>query len=91
MLDIDLTTAATTDKLADTVGYDQVVDRRPAEPSAAKRYRLVGGRRRRGRRRGPRTLSAGHGVRITVHKPHAPVAATFADVGVSILTRARHG
>ena len=24
------------------------------------------------------------GVRVTVHKPHAPVAATFDDVGVTI-------
>jgi dihydroneopterin aldolase len=23
-------------------------------------------------------------VRVTVHKPHAPVAATFGDVGVTI-------
>ena len=29
-------------------------------------------------------------VRITVHKPHAPIAAIFNDVGVSIL-RKRHG
>ena len=29
-------------------------------------------------------------VRVTVHKPHAPIAATFDDVGVSILRR-RHG
>jgi dihydroneopterin aldolase len=28
-------------------------------------------------------------VRVTVHKPHAPIAATFADVGVTIV-RARH-
>jgi dihydroneopterin aldolase len=27
-------------------------------------------------------------VRVTVHKPHAPIAATFDDVGVTI-TRAR--
>jgi dihydroneopterin aldolase len=27
---------------------------------------------------------------VTVHKPHAPIAATFADVGVTI-ARARHG
>jgi dihydroneopterin aldolase len=27
-------------------------------------------------------------VRVTVHKPHAPIAATFADVGVTIV-RAR--
>ena len=29
-------------------------------------------------------------VRVTVHKPHAPIAASFEDVGVSIL-RARQG
>jgi len=29
-------------------------------------------------------------VRVTVHKPHAPIAATFADVGVTI-ARVRHG
>jgi dihydroneopterin aldolase len=28
-------------------------------------------------------------VRVTIHKPHAPIAATFSDVGVSIL-RKRH-
>jgi dihydroneopterin aldolase len=31
-------------------------------------------------------------VRITVHKPHAPIAATFDDVGVSIVrSRQDHG
>ena len=29
-------------------------------------------------------------VRVTVHKPHAPIAATFRDVGVEIF-RSRHG
>ena len=29
-------------------------------------------------------------VRVTVHKPHAPIAATFADVGVT-LKRTRQG
>ena len=82
-LDIDLTTAARTDKLAHTVGYDQVVDI-ASRAFCAKRHRLV-------------EAAAGavataildrfpqvSGVRVTVHKPHAPVAATFDDVGVSI-------
>jgi dihydroneopterin aldolase len=32
-------------------------------------------------------------VRITVHKPHAPIAATFTDVGVTIERRRdrKHG
>jgi len=88
-LDIDLTTASRTDKLAHTVGYDQVVAV-TTEAFCAKRYRLI-------------EAAAGavsdvllerfpqvSAVRITVHKPHAPIAATFADVGVSIL-RMRNG
>jgi dihydroneopterin aldolase len=88
-LDIDLAQASRSDKLADTVGYDQVVEV-ASRTFCGKRYRLV-------------EAAAGAvaeavldkfrqvtGIRVTVHKPHAPVAATFDDVGVSIL-RQRHG
>jgi dihydroneopterin aldolase len=88
-LDIDLAEAARSDKLADTVGYDQVVEV-AARTFCARRYRLV-------------EAAAGavatalldrfqqiKAVRVTVHKPHAPIAATFDDVGVSI-HRSRHG
>jgi dihydroneopterin aldolase len=81
---LDLTTASRSDKLAHTVGYDQVVQA-ASETFCARRYRLV-------------EAAAGAvadavldrflqvaAVRVTVHKPHAPVAATFDDVGVSIL------
>src|SRR5262249_49929001 len=40
MLDLDLTQASRSDKLADTVGYDQVVDV-ASEAFCAKRYRLI--------------------------------------------------
>ena len=83
VLTIDLTAAARSDKLAHTVGYDQVVDV-ASRAFCAKRYRLV-------------EAAAGAvadavldhfpqvtAVRITVHKPHAPIAATFDDVGVAI-------
>jgi len=31
-------------------------------------------------------------VRITVHKPHAPIAASFADIGVTLVrARREHG
>ena len=88
-LDIDLTEAARTDKLAHTVGYDQVVTV-AIEAFCGKRYRLV-------------EAAAGAvadalldrfkqvaAIRVTIHKPHAPIAATFDDVGVSI-QRKRHG
>ena len=89
VLAIDLTNAARSDKLADTVGYDVVADV-VSRAFTAKRYRLV-------------EAAAGAvadailenfppitSVRITVRKPHAPVAAIFTDVGV-ILTRSRRG
>jgi 7,8-dihydroneopterin aldolase/epimerase/oxygenase len=89
VLDIDLKQASRSDKLADTVGYDQVVDV-ATKAFGTKRYRLV-------------EAAAGAvadavlaafrqvtSVRVTIHKPHAPIAATFSDVGVSIF-RKRHG
>jgi 7,8-dihydroneopterin aldolase/epimerase/oxygenase len=89
VLDIDLSAASRSDKLADTVGYDQVVEV-ASRAFCSKRYRLV-------------EAAAGAvadailsrfaevaAVRVTVHKPHAPIAATFGDVGVTI-ARARHG
>ena len=88
-LDMDLTEAARTDKLADTVGYDQVVDV-ASKTFCANRYRLVeaaaGAVADAVLARFPQVTA----VRVTVHKPHAPIAATFEDVGVSIL-RSRHG
>jgi dihydroneopterin aldolase len=87
VLDIDLTGASRSDKLADTVGYDQVVDV-ASSAFCARRYRLVeaaaGAVAEAVLDRFPTVLS----VRVTVHKPHAPIAATFADVGVTI-ARAR--
>jgi dihydroneopterin aldolase len=87
VLDIDLADASRTDKLKDTVSYDTVV-KTASEAFCARRYRLV-------------EAAAGavaaavldrcrqvRSVRVTVHKPHAPIAATFDDVGVTI-TRAR--
>ena len=73
-LDFDLAKASRSDKLADTVGYDQVGEVASRAVSAAVLERF------------PQLLA----VRVTVHKPHAPIAATFDDVGVSIW-RARRG
>jgi 7,8-dihydroneopterin aldolase/epimerase/oxygenase len=87
VLDIDLAGASHSDKLADTVGYDQVVDV-ASGAFCTRRYRLVeaaaGAVAEAVLDRFPTVMS----VRVTVHKPHAPIAATFADVGVTI-TRAR--
>jgi dihydroneopterin aldolase len=89
VVETDLTQASRTDKIGFTVGYDEVVDA-ASRAFCAKRYRLV-------------EAAAGavadalldrfaqvSTVRVTVHKPHAPIAATFADVGVTLI-RSRHG
>jgi len=91
VLDIDLSEASRSDKLAHTVGYDQVVEV-ASRAFCARRYKLV-------------ETAAGavagallerfrqvKSVRITVHKPHAPIAASFADVGVTLVrARGAHG
>jgi len=86
-LGIDLSDSSRTDRLVDTVSYSSVV----ATATAAFKntnYKLLE------RAAGavadailshfPRIRA----VKITVHKPHAPIAAIFDDVGV-VLTRAR--
>ena len=88
-LDIDLTTAARTDKLAHTVGYDQVVEV-ASRAFCAKRYRLVEAAAGAVADAVLERFQQVTGIRVTVHKPHAPIAATFDDVGVSI-RRDRNG
>jgi dihydroneopterin aldolase len=87
-LAIDLTEASRTDKLAHTVGYDQVVSV-ASDAFCARRYRLVeaaaGAVAEAVLNRFDQVIS----IRVTIHKPHAPIAATFDDVGVSIY-RMRH-
>jgi dihydroneopterin aldolase len=86
-LAIDLSSAARSDKVADTVSYDKVVEC-AGKAFSTQRFRLIEAAA--GRVADailaafPRVLS----VRVTIHKPHAPIAATFDDVGVTLL-RAR--
>jgi 7,8-dihydroneopterin aldolase/epimerase/oxygenase len=87
LLDIDLAEASRTDKLKDTVSYELLV-KTASQAFCGERYQLV-------------EAAAGavanavldhypmvRSIRITVRKPHAPIAATFDDVGV-IITRTR--
>jgi dihydroneopterin aldolase len=89
VLDIDLTQASRSDKIADTVGYDQVVDV-ASRTFCAERYRLVEAAAGAVAEAILATFPAVAAVRVTVHKPHAPIAATFSDVGVTIV-RKRQG
>jgi dihydroneopterin aldolase len=84
----DLQDSSRTDRLADTVSYSDVV----ATTTAAFKntnYKLLE------RAAGAvadailATFPKIRAVKVTVHKPHAPIAAIFDDVGV-MLTRSRH-
>jgi dihydroneopterin aldolase len=88
ILDIDLAEASRTDKLKNTVSYDMVV-KTATEAFCSRRYRLVEAA---AGAVADAVLSAcppARSIRVTVHKPHAPVAATFDDVGV-IIERVRN-
>jgi dihydroneopterin aldolase len=86
-LDTDLSESSRTDKLSDTVSYSNVV---ATATSAFKdtNYKLL--------ERAAGAVADAiladfpriRGVKVTVHKPHAPIAAIFEDVGV-VLTRTR--
>jgi len=86
-LSIDLSESAHTDRLSDTVSYASVV---ATATSAFKdtNYKLL--------ERAAGAVSDAifaafpriDAVKVTVHKPHAPIAAIFEDVGV-VLTRHR--
>ena len=82
-LDIDLAEASRSDKLAHTVGYDQVVEA-AAQVFCAQRYRLIEAAAGAVAAAVLERFAQVTAVTVTVHKPHAPIAATFADVGVAV-------
>jgi 7,8-dihydroneopterin aldolase/epimerase/oxygenase len=84
----DLSDASRSDRLADTVSYSQVVSTATAAFKNAN-YKLL--ERAAGAVADAILAAFPHirAVKITVHKPHAPIAEIFEDVGV-VLTRNRH-
>jgi dihydroneopterin aldolase len=87
VLDIDLAEASRTDTLKATVSYETLV-KIASEAFCARRYRLVEAAAGAVADAVLARYPQARGVRVTVRKPHAPIAATFDDVGV-IITRAR--
>ncbi len=83
-LEIDLSAAARSDKVADTVSYDKVVDC-ATDAFCGERYRLIEAAAGRVADAVLTTFPRVRFVRITIHKPHAPIAATFSDVGVTLV------
>jgi len=83
-LTIDLTPAARSDKVADTASYDRVVDC-VTRAFTAQRFRLIEAAAGKVADAVLAAFARVQSVKVTIHKPHAPVAATFTDVGVTLL------
>jgi dihydroneopterin aldolase len=85
-LALDLAPAGRSDKLADTASYGAIVETATAA-FTKQSYRLVEAAAARVAEAVLAAFTNIAAVRVTVHKPHAPIAAIFSDVGVSILRR----
>ena len=83
-LDIDLSAAARSDKVADTVSYDKVV-RCASAAFVAQKFRLIEAAAGKVADAVLAAFPAVRSVHVTIHKPHAPIAATFSDVGVTLV------
>jgi dihydroneopterin aldolase len=83
ILEIDLSTAARSDKVADTVSYDQVVAT-ASNIFTTQKCKLIeaaaGNVADAVLAKFPRVKA----IEVTIHKPHAPIAATFSDVAVTL-------
>ena len=86
-LDIDLSSPARTDKVVDTVSYDKVAEC-ASKAFSAQRFRLIEAAAGKVADAILAAFPRVNAVAVTIHKPHAPIAATFSDVGVT-LTRKR--
>ena len=84
----DLAPAAVSDKVVDTVSYASIVDA-VTRAFTARSYRLVEAAAGAVADEVLSTFPRIASVRVTVHKPHAPIAAIFNDVGVTILRKRR--
>ncbi|MGH6768835.1 MAG: dihydroneopterin aldolase [Xanthobacteraceae bacterium] len=89
VLSIDLGDAAGSDKLADTASYAAIVEC-ATRAFTARNHKLVESAAGAVAEAVLSDFAKVTAVRVTVHKPHAPIAATFADVGVTIV-RSRDG
>ena len=86
-LNADLSDATQSDKLADTVSYSAIVDTamRVFTDRSYKLIEAAGGAVADAILKGFPKVSA---IKVTVRKPHAPIAAIFGDAGV-VVTRSR--
>jgi dihydroneopterin aldolase len=86
-LEIDLAAAARSDKVMDTVSYDKVVNC-ASRAFCGQRFRLIEAAAGQVADAVLAAFPRVRKIKVTIHKPHAPIAATFSDIGVT-LERAR--
>lgn len=82
-LSLDLSDAARSDKLADTVSYSAIVETATAA-FTSRNYRLVEAAAASIADAILAKFARVTSVHIAVHKPHAPMEAIFGDVGVTL-------
>ena len=83
-LAVDLAAAAKSDKVIDTVSYDKVVDC-ASHAFTAQRFRLIEAAAGKVAEAVLAAFPRVESIKVTIHKPHAPIAATFSDVGVTLV------
>lgn len=90
-LALDLADAASSDKLADTVSYAAIAET-ATRAFTARSHKLVESAAGVVADAILENFARVIEIKVTVHKPHAPIAATFADVGVTLVrSRRSHG
>jgi dihydroneopterin aldolase len=89
LLTIDLKSASRSDKLADTIDYAAIVDT-ASRAFSSRNFKLVEAAAGAVADAVLKEFSRVRSVRVTIHKPHAPISAIFNDVGVTI-ERSRQG
>ena len=85
-LEIDLFAAARSDKVMDTVSYDKVVEC-ASKAFSAQRFRLIEAAAGRVADAVLIAFPRVNAITVTIHKPHAPIASTFSDVGVTLVRK----
>jgi 7,8-dihydroneopterin aldolase/epimerase/oxygenase len=84
VIERELAAAARSDKLADTISYADLIAV-TSEAFRSRRYRLVEAAAGSVAEALLAAFASIDRITVTVHKPHAPIAAVFADVGVTLV------
>ena len=82
-LEIDLSDAARSDKVVDTVSYDKVAEC-ATKAFCGKPYKLIEAAAGSVANAVLAVFPRVQAIEVTIHKPHAPIAAIFSDVGITL-------